>query len=183
MPGAHHHLACRLCFCSAIRVSLLRSLAGTLTAAPRPPLCFPCITYRSGSQLPPPAPSESQLQTGWLFRSQDEDDYPAARTLASPAPPSRSPVLVAALLPILVPLSAAAMFFAARGLDLPIDAYLPKQVSQLENLLPKTEALQAAVPKPPTPPPSASSSVSSSTSPPSAFSSVSSSLSSYFRFR
>jgi hypothetical protein len=99
---------------------------------------------RSGSayQPPPAAPSGSQLQTGWLFRSRDEDDlYPAATTLASTASPSRSPVLVAALLPILVPLSAAAMFFAAKGLDVPIEAYLPKQMPQLDSLIPKTDTV------------------------------------------
>lgn len=118
---------------------------------------------RSSLQPPPAAPNESQLQTGWLFRSQDEGDYATATTLASSVPPSRSPALVAALLPILVPLSAAAMFFAAKGLDVPIESYLPKQVPQLESLLPKTASLlpktdsllqktetyQAALPKPP----------------------------------
>lgn len=105
--------------------------------------------------LPPAAPSESQLQTGWMFRSKDEEDYLTAPSYASSAAsPSRSPVLVAALLPILVPLSAAAMLFAAKGLDVPIESYLPKQVQvpQLSNLLPKPESLlpkyESFLPKP-----------------------------------
>ena len=56
--------------------------------------------------------------------------------------------MLPALLPILVPLSAAAVFCAAKGLDVPVGAYLPAQLTQLESFLPKAPAsLQAALPK------------------------------------
>lgn len=115
---------------------------------------------------PRAAPSDSQLQTGWLFGSRDEEDA-SSRASASPSSAStsasssadassraRSAAMLPALLPILVPLSAAAVFFAAKGLDVPVGAYLPTQLTQLESILPKPSSLQAALPKGAAPAPS-----------------------------